>query len=232
MLSLDYDSGLFGGKQKKSSLLLNVHNLTSDGYQTYNYQDRWAGSAKYQYKFSEKTVLTAFTAIVDLASNTPNVKGPTRAQVAQFGDNYLLNNNPADPLYYKFNFYQIPTDFEYLGLNSDLGGGWRFEDKVYSNRYYNHQQYNNGTSITATSATDKLNSYRKYGDNASVSQESRWSAYFARVSGTNGPIPTAFRRQPIPAPGSICFRPNFHEKFITQSTAAVRASTNTASRRS
>ena len=71
---------------------------------------------------------------------------------AQFGDNYLLNNNSNDPLYYKFNFYQIPTDFEYAGLNSDLGGGWRFEDKVYSNRYYNHQQYNNGTSITTTSA--------------------------------------------------------------------------------
>lgn len=90
MWSLDYDSGLFGGESKKSNLLLNVHNLTSDGYQTFNFQDRWAGSAKYQYKFSPKTVLTGFVGIVDLASNTPNVKGPTRAQVAQFGDNYLL----------------------------------------------------------------------------------------------------------------------------------------------
>src|SRR5205814_5417968 len=68
--------------------------LSSDGYQTYNYQNRWAGSAKYQYKFSQKTVLTAFTGVVDVAANTPNVKGPTRAQVAQFGNNYLLNNNP------------------------------------------------------------------------------------------------------------------------------------------
>jgi len=143
MISLDYNSGLFGGKSKSSNLLLNVHNLSSDGYQTYNYQDRWAGSAKYQYKFTEKTVLTAFTGVVDLAANTPNVKGPTRAQVAQFGDNYLLNNNPTDPLYYKFNFYQIPTDFEYVDLNSDLGRGWRLDNKSYSNLYYNHQQYNN-----------------------------------------------------------------------------------------
>lgn len=115
MLSLDYDSGLFGRESKKSNLLLNVH----------HFQDRWAGSAKYQYKFSDKTVLTAFTGVVDLASNTPNAKGPTRAQVAKFGDNYLLNNNPNDPLYYKFNFYQIPTDFEYVGLNS--GAGARLE---------------------------------------------------------------------------------------------------------
>lgn len=216
MLSLDYNTGAFGGPNKKSSLLLNVHNLSSDGYQTYNRQDRWAGSAKYLYKFSDRTVLTAFTGVVDLASNTPNVKGPTRAQVAKFGDNYLLNNNPNDPLYYKFNFYQIPTDFEYVGLNSDLGHGWRIEDKAYSNRYYNHQQYNNGTSITATSATDKLNSYRKYGNIAQVSQESRWGIFragfwYERANTDRFQTPTD------PRNFIDLLSANFHEKFITQS---------------
>ncbi len=217
MLSLDYDSGLFGGKSKKSNLLLNVHNLSSDGYQTYNYQNRWAGSAKYQYKFTEKTVLTAFLGVVDLASNTPNVKGPTRSQVAQFGNNYLLNNNPNDPLYYKFNFYQIPTDFEYLGLNSEVGKGWRLEDKVYSNRYYNHQQYNNGTSITATSATDKLNSYRKFGDILQVSQQSKWGLFRAGFwyewANTD-----RFQVPMDPRTWQGLLSANFHEKFITQST--------------
>jgi iron complex outermembrane recepter protein len=216
MLSLDYDSGLFGGRNKKSNLLLNIHNLSSDGYETYNYQDRWAGSAKYQYKFSQKTVLTAFTGVVDLASNTPNVKGPTRAQVAQYGDNYLLNNNPNDPLYYKFNFYQIPTDFEYVGLNSELGHGWRLDEKAYSNRYYNHQQYNNGTSITTTSATDKLNSYRKFGDIASVSQESKWGVFRAGFwyewANTD-----RFQTPTDPRTFLDTLTPNFHEKFVTQS---------------
>jgi len=216
MLSLDYDSGLFGGSDKKSSVLLNIHNLSSDGYQTYNYQDRWAGSAKYQYKFNEKTVLTAFTGVVDLSSNTPNVKGPTRAQVAQFGNNYLLNNNPSDPLYYKFNFYQIPTDFEYVGIHSELGHGWRVEDKAYSNRYYNHQQYNNGTSITATSATDKLNSYRKHGNILDFSQDSRWGLlrtgfWYERANTDRFQAPTD------PRTFIDLLSPNFHEKFITQS---------------
>jgi iron complex outermembrane receptor protein len=216
MVSIDYDSGLFGGKAKKSSLLLNFHNLESDGYQTYNNQNRWAGSAKYQYRLTDNTIFTAFTAVVDLAANTPNVKGPTRAQVAQFGDNYLLNNNPADPLYYKFNFYQIPTDFEYAGVTSDLGGGWRFEDKVYSNRYYNHQQYNNGTSVTTTSATDKLNSYRKYGDNAIVSYESKYGVLRAGMwyewANTD-----RFQTPTDPRTWLDLLSPNFHEKFITQS---------------
>ena len=35
--------------------------------------------------------MTAFTSIVELKSNTPDTKGPTRAQVAQFGDNYLMS---------------------------------------------------------------------------------------------------------------------------------------------
>ena len=216
MLSLDFDSGLFGGTDKKSSILLNVHNLSSDGYQSYNHQDRWAGAAKYQYKFNERTVLTAFTGVVDLASNTPNVKGPTRAQVAQFGDNYLLNNNPSDPLYYKFNSYQIPTDFEYVGLHSELGHGWRIENKAYSNRYYNHQQYNNGTSINPTSATDKLNSYRKYGNIANLSQESargifRAGFWYERANTDRFQTPTD------PRTFVDLLTPNFHEQFITQS---------------
>ena len=216
MLSLDLDTGLFGGKAKKNNLFLNVHNLSSDGYQTYNNQNRWAGSAKYQFRFTDKTVLTAFTGVVDVAANTPNVKGPTRAQVAQFGDNYLLNNNPADPLYYKFNFYQIPTDFEYVDLNSDLGHGWRFDNKVYSNRYYHHQQYNNGTSITATSATDKLNSYRKFGDVASIAQESKWGIFRAGFwyewANTD-----RFQTPVDPRTWVDLLSANFHEKFITQS---------------
>jgi len=43
MLALDLDFGQFGGKDKKSSLVINLHQMLSDGYQTYNYQKRVAG---------------------------------------------------------------------------------------------------------------------------------------------------------------------------------------------
>ena len=216
MISLDYESGAFGGKAKKSSLWMNIHNLNSDGYQTYNRQSRWAGSAKYQLKISDRTVLTAFTGVVDLASNTPNVKGPTRAAVALYGDNYLLNGDPTSPLYYKFNFYQIPTDFEYVSLTHDFGHGWKIDSRIYSNRYYNHQQYNNGTAITATSATDKLNSYRKYGENTEVSRESKFGVFragfwYERASTDR------FQTPVDPRTWVNLLSSNFHEKFITQS---------------
>src|SRR6266851_7832531 len=83
--------------------------MRSDGYQTFNYQKRDAFSAKYQYSVSDNTTLTGFASVMELHSNTPNQKGATRAQIQQFGDNFLMSGDPTSPLYYKFNFYDIPT---------------------------------------------------------------------------------------------------------------------------
>ncbi|MDQ1471296.1 MAG: iron complex outerrane recepter protein, partial [Bryobacterales bacterium] len=55
---------------------------------------------------------------------------------------------------------------------TEFGSGWALEDKAYTYRYWNNQNYN-GTTITKTSATDKLNGYRKIGDTLALSQQSR-----------------------------------------------------------
>jgi len=147
----------------------------SDGYQTYNYQKRVAGFMKYQYRLNNRTTFTVFFGLVDLWTNTPNLKGPSRAQIALFGDNYLLTGDPSQPNYYGYNFYHVQTDFGYVGVTTDLGHGWKSDNKVYTYRYWNKQNYNNPSvgsnglfsttgSITATSAVDKLNGYRKAGD--------------------------------------------------------------------
>ena len=70
---------------------------------------------------SNNTSITAFSSVMLLHSNTPNQKGSTRAQIAQFGDKFLMTDDPSSPLYYKFNFYRIPTDFEYVGVQDDVG---------------------------------------------------------------------------------------------------------------
>jgi iron complex outermembrane receptor protein len=58
MLALDMDSGQFGGRDKKHSLTINIHQMLSDGYQTYNYQKRVAGFIKYQYRLNDRTTFT------------------------------------------------------------------------------------------------------------------------------------------------------------------------------
>ncbi len=215
MLALDFDSGNFGGKDKKSSLVINIHQMLSDGYQTFNYQKRVAGFMKYQYRLNQRTTFTVFTGLVDLWTNTPNAKGPTRDQVAKFGDNYLLSEDPAQANYYGYNFYHVQTDFSYLGMSTNLGKGWKFDNKVYTYRYWNKQNYN-GTTITATSAIDKLNGYRKAGDTLQVSHESargifRTGMWFEWAYTDRYQIPSN------PKTWVNAALPNFHEHFITTS---------------
>jgi iron complex outermembrane receptor protein len=215
MLALDLDSGQFGGKDKKSSLTINLHQMLSDGYQTYNYQKRVAGFLKYQYRLTSKTTITAFAGLVDLWTNTPNTKGPTRAQVAQYGYNYLMSGDPTQPNYFVYDFYHVQTDFEYVGLHSDLGHGWTLDNKVYTYRYWNKQNYN-GTSIGTTSATDKLNGYRRLGDTLALSHESargilRAGAWYEWAYTDRYQIPSD------PRTWVDALLPNFHEHFITQS---------------
>src|SRR5579883_2695035 len=215
MLALDADTGQFGGQDKKSSLTVNLHQMLSDGYQTYNHQKRLAGFLKYQYRLTQRTTFTVFSGIVDLWTNTPNLKGPTRAQVAQFGDNYLLSGDPAQPNYYGFNFYHVQTDFEYLGTHSELGHGWVLDNKVYTYRYWNKQNYN-GSTISATSATDKLNGYRRVGDTLAVSKE--WSRGILRTGlWYEWTYTDRYQIPSDPRTWADAALPNFHEHFITLS---------------
>src|SRR4029077_1820789 len=55
LLDLGYDSGKFASG--KMRLTVEGHQMTSDGYQTFNYQDRKAFSAKYTYAITENTQL-------------------------------------------------------------------------------------------------------------------------------------------------------------------------------
>jgi iron complex outermembrane receptor protein len=226
-----YDSGNFGGAQKRNNLTIDVHHMTSDGFQTLNDQNRDAGSLKYQYRFSETKVLTGFAGVIRLSANTPNIKGPTAAQVAQYGYNYLLQNtDPTQQNYQKYNTYWVPTDFEYVGYTQQLGKGWALDTKPYTYSYYNAQYYatqpKGGAPITPTNcnpatgvrpcAVDKLNSYRKYGEISSLSKVSKYGVFrtgmwYEWATTNRYQIPS----DPISHVDDVL--PNFHEQFWTNS---------------
>jgi iron complex outermembrane receptor protein len=158
------DTGQFG-PGGKMSMVFDVLQLRSDGYLSYNFLKRNAFSAKYQYRVTPKTTITAFTSLNELKSNTPDTTAATRAQIAQHGDRYLLVNDPTQGNYYGYNYYHIPSDFDYAGVSSDVGHGWLIDTKVYTYRYYNKQFLDkNFAAPGPTSAVDKLNSYRRWGN--------------------------------------------------------------------
>ena len=201
------------------------HRLSSDGYETFNYQYREAGALKFNYKFSDKTLLSAFSTVVILDSNTPN-NSPTRAQIAANSDNYLLDGTQfladgttPDPLWYRYYFYHVPTDFEYVGLTKELGHGWKLDTKGYTYTYSNHQHYDNGTSVTASSATNKMNQYNKAGDVLTASSASKYGVFRAGFwyewAGTNRYQIKSDPRTWVDVAGVPGI--NFHEQFWTNS---------------
>jgi len=222
------------GASKRSSLILDYNHLSSDGFQTFNDQTRNAAMAKFQHKFSEDNVLTGYVGVVYVDSNTPNAKGPTRAEVNSplYGYNYLLNNvtDPTNPLYalnYRFYTYHVPTTFSYIGWTKKFGRGWQIDFKPYSLSYYNHQYYNNPSfaadgltpklpATSSTSAVDKLNSYIKAGETFTASAFSKYGVLLTGVwyewSTTN-----RYQIPSNPLTRVDTTLGNFHEEFITKS---------------
>ncbi len=254
----EYDSGSFG-PGKKFNANVDVHHMQSDGYQTWNHQTRNAGDIQVQYKLSSNTTITGFSSVIWLDANTPNFNA-TRCQMygaqagytctgsnapfAGSGINFLLTNN-SDPLLYlnnQYNFYHVPTDFEYVGVHSDWGKGWTFDFKPYTYNYDNSEKYSNavpitdnqalvgttyttlGVKITATCVNqakgcgvDKYNSYRTYGETSQISQVSHFGILRAGMwyawSNTN-------RHQAPSDPltnWTDAFLPNFKETFVQDS---------------
>ena len=145
MLNLEHTTGKFG-EQGENNLLFNVHEMKSDGYQTYNQQDRKGFSAKYERVVSPDTKVTAFMSYMDLKNNTPNIKGISRTDYNNGVYNNLLSGDSTKANYYGYNFYDLPSDFSYVGIQTQLENGWKLEDKFYRYSYHNKQNYNNSTT--------------------------------------------------------------------------------------
>jgi len=261
----EYNSGLLGA-HKNLSLSLDVHHLTSDGFQTLNDQERDAGDIKVVYNLSNRTTITGYSGVLHLWNNTPN-NPPYRAQIDTYGWNYLLqNNDPTSAFYQKYNRYVVPTDFEYVGVRSVQPHGWVVDVKPYTYSYNNAQYFANdpavlpGTAGDSTGlatgpnsstgaiteaicsvaqydapsqqtaagknaagkkyidncATDKVNSYRKYGEISTISQTSKYGVF---RTGLWYEWSTSNRYQigsdPITRTDQIY--PNFHEEYLINS---------------
>ena len=175
-----YNSGSFGffGGPKKSNLFIDVHHMSSDGYQTFNFNTRNAGSILYQYSFSPRTVLTGFSGVIWLDANTYGLN-PTRCQTLGVpagsaytctgansafigaGHNFMMtdNSDPVNWLDYQYNNYHVPTDFEYVGLRTEFGHGWYMEVKPYTYDYDNAELFTNATPITHATTVNGSKTY-------------------------------------------------------------------------
>lgn len=234
----EYYSGPFGSNHR-ANFWFEGHHMSSDGYQTYNYQYRTAGTAKFTYKFSDKTFLSLISTVVIVDANKPN-NDPYRYQIAQYGDNFYMQNNyynadgTVNGLYYKFYNNHIPTDFVIVTVTRNWDKGWRLQAKPYTYSYSNHQHYNNNeyseagdddnnsalssAAVSSTSAIDKMNQYVKGGVIADLSEASKYGVFRAggwfEYTSTNRYQDATNPQNWVDSP--LVGKLKFHEKFVTR----------------
>jgi len=130
------DTGSFGSSG--ASAVINLQNGSSDGYLTYSGQRRQSVFAKLVQPLGENTTLTFAAMANKLNQYVPF--GATKAQIAEFGVNYGLNNDPTSQAYYRYNEDKINTNMAYIGLHSEFDG-WKIDNKAYTYGY-NHFGFN------------------------------------------------------------------------------------------
>lgn len=128
---------------------------TSDGYQTFSPKQNVAATAKFTYKFSDRTDLAVIGTNIILDAFTNN--DPTRRQYLHHGDRYLYDGtefNPGyaptsqyyyDPQFWRFSVYHVPSFFDIISFKHDFGKSWSLDTRTYTYGYSNHQHYQNNT---------------------------------------------------------------------------------------
>ncbi|HEY3951400.1 TonB-dependent receptor [Phenylobacterium sp.] len=81
--------------------------------------------------------------------------GATLTQVALFGKNFALDNNPADPTYYKYNFVTKHTWFNYAKLDGDITSSLKLDNTLYSYYYKNDTESSLDPTLSPTDIANK-----------------------------------------------------------------------------
>ncbi|GAA0335211.1 TonB-dependent receptor [Sphingomonas oligophenolica] len=168
-----------GGTQ----ILLGGQYVRTDGRLTYSPYHQTNLFGKVVVPIGPDVKLTILSTYNKNHFNQPDNDGATLAQIAMYGKNFSLNNDPKTAQYYGYNYTDKTTDFEIVKFEADIAPGTRLENRAYT-YYYNNSTYSDAdVTLTAADAAklkttnangtknvgdlagySKLNSYRTYGD--------------------------------------------------------------------
>ena len=177
IFQLDADSGLLRTRQQEQ--LPDGHPAVAFRFRLSNFQPAeaaWPATRKYQYRFFRTELLLTFSTAGWSISGPTRPRPPTPPVCAspavrrQFSfarrETPFLSNGTPDLLLLRLRLLPRADRFRILPrlYTTDLGDGWKFDDRAYTTRYWNKQFYQNGTTVNLTpskpSGVDKLNGYR------------------------------------------------------------------------
>jgi iron complex outermembrane recepter protein len=137
-----------------ATLQLNYQHLQSDGYLSFSPIKSDNYTAKFERPVGDSSLLTVFGSVNNIKYTQPDSnKGATLTQIAAFGKNFQLNDDPKSMNYQGFNHTTKDTDFEYIRLRSELGGGWKIDNQAYTYAYDNQTISSTDPTWTGTLPT-------------------------------------------------------------------------------
>ncbi|HTW34210.1 MAG TPA: TonB-dependent receptor [Rhizomicrobium sp.] len=131
----------------------------TDGYLSYSAENRTNLMGKYVWVVDPHTTITALATYNYEFQYT--TQGATAQNVYLYGRNFALTDNPDTQGYYKYNGSNYYSDFEYFDITHDYGGGWHFDEKVYSDSFTHN--YIEGKDATDDNVADNSLQYYKAG---------------------------------------------------------------------
>jgi iron complex outermembrane receptor protein len=134
------DSGNIGSEEHTTRLAMVVQDMHSEGAQTNSPVGGYNYSFKLEHALSANTLLTLFSSSNDnYYYQSDNIKGLTLAQAAMYGTNYNLSRDSRTRSdYFEYMRTEKNTQTRYLGIVSDLGDGWKIDNKTYYQHYANN----------------------------------------------------------------------------------------------
>ena len=133
---------------------INVQANGANGQQTYSNLHANNLTAKFSIPVGQTWTITAFaTKNYNFAHQSDN-NGATLAQVAMYGKDFNLSNDPTKSTYYGYNYITKDTNFEYVKEAGDLPWGFKLDNTSYGYFYKN----NTFTAYDVTSADGVTNS--------------------------------------------------------------------------
>jgi len=144
--------------------------MSSDGFLTHSYLRRHTIYLKYIQPVGKATTLTFLTTANWIKFGTPG--SVSQATIDKNGRNFGLVDDPNSILSPLYNYQKKEADFSYVGLDTDLGNGWRIDNKL-GTYFYDNDSYQTPTLGTKTSKTNiggtyQLNLYRAWLDKVAL----------------------------------------------------------------
>ena len=153
----------------------NVQANGAEGQQTYSSLHANNLTMKFALPLGETWTVTAFaTKNYNYSHNNDNA-GATLTQVAAYGKDFNLSNDPAKSTYYGYNYIIKDTNFEYVKAEGDLPLGFKLDSTVYGYFYKNNTF--TSTDVTHADIAGDTNAYGAYVTNS----------VFAKAKGPSNP---------------------------------------------